>query len=540
VHYDATGSTDPDGGTLTFFSECEAWTHFVISAGPPTGTCTFDTPGIHTIDVRVYDSSGYADERIVYVMVTPVVPADTTPPSVTITAPTSGAALSGTVNINVTAYDDLTDLAKVEVYSDSGALLGTANVPPYSVAWNTAGATYGPHTLYAKAYDQAGNVATSGAVPVTIPDLTPPSISITAPYYNQSVTGSAVAITATATDAGGIARVDFFVDGTLLGTATTAPYGITWDTTAVTPGAHTLLAKAFDQAGNAATSFTVQVYVYDSTPPVVTLTAPAAGASLSGSVTLSATASDFVGVSFIYFYSDAGYIGTANTPPYSVVWNTGTVPYGPHTLYAKAYDAALNAGTSQIIAVTVVDIVPPTVSLTAPTGGSSVSGTVAVNASASDNVGVARVEFFTDGNLIASDTTAPYGITWNSTTVAPGAHSLTAKAYDAAGNVTTSAAVSVTVLDAAPPTVAITSPANGGLVTRNATTTITASASDNVGVTKVEFYVGSTLKCTDTTSPYTCAWNVPKTAGVQYSLQAKAYDARGNVGTSTTVTVTSH
>jgi hypothetical protein len=363
-------------------------------------------------------------------------------------APASGAALSGTVTVNVTAYDDLTDLARVEVYSDSGVLLGSMTVPPYSVAWNTAGAAYGPHTLYAKAYDQAGNVATSATVPVTVPDLTPPSVSITAPSYNQSVTGSAVAITASATDAGGIARVDFFGDGALLGSDTTAPYSITWDTTAVLPGAHTLLAKAYDQAGNVGTSFTVQAYVYDSTPPVVTLTAPAAGASLSGSVTLSATASDFVGVSFIYFYSDAGYIGTANTAPYSVVWNTGTVPYGPHTLYAKAYDAALNAGTSQIIA--------------------------------------------------------------------------------------------VTVLDATPPTVSITSPANGGSVAKNATTTITTSASDNVGVTKVEFYVGSTLKCTDTTSPYTCAWSVPKGAGVQYSLQAKAYDARGNVGTSTIVTVTSH
>jgi hypothetical protein len=100
--------------------------------------------------------------------------------------------------------------------------------------------------------------------------------------------------------------------------------------------------------------------------------------------------------------------------------------------------------------------------------------------------------------------------------------------------------VSITVLDATPPTVSITSPANGGLVTRNATTTITVSASDNVGVTKVEFYVGTTLKCTDTTSPYTCAWSVPKGAGVQYSLQAKAYDARNNVTASTVVTVTSH
>jgi len=70
--------------------------------------------------------------------------------------------------------------------------------------------------------------------------------------------------------------------------------------------------------------------------------------------------------------------------------------------------------------------------------------------------------------------------------------------------------------------------------------TLTASASDNLGVTRVEFYVNSVLKCTDTSSPYTCTWKVPKTVGVTYSLQAKAYDAPGNAGISAVVQVTSH
>jgi len=76
-------------------------------------------------------------------------------------------------------------------------------------------------------------------------------------------------------------------------------------------------------------------------------------------------------------------------------------------------------------------------------------------------------------------------------------------------------------------------------VAKNTTITIQATASDDVGVTRVEFYVGSTLTCTDTTSPYTCSWKVPKGASQQFSLQARAYDARGNVGTSAVVQVTS-
>ncbi len=66
-----------------------------------------------------------------------------------------------------------------------------------------------------------------------------------------------------------------------------------------------------------------------------------------------------------------------------------------------------------------------------------------------------------------------------------------------------------------------------------------ASASDNVGIVKVEFYVNGQLQCSDTTQTYTCNWNVPGKSGGTYLLQAKAYDAQGNKGSSAIVKVTS-
>ncbi|MGH8579623.1 MAG: Ig-like domain-containing protein, partial [Gammaproteobacteria bacterium] len=101
---------------------------------------------------------------------------------------------------------------------------------------------------------------------------------------------------------------------------------------------------------------------------------------------------------------------------------------------------------------------PPTVSLTAPASGATVSGTaVTVSADAADNAGVAGVQFKLDGaNYGAEDITAPYAVTWNTTTAANGAHTLTALARDTAApaNTTTSAGRSVTVDNAAscPPT----------------------------------------------------------------------------------------
>jgi hypothetical protein len=94
------------------------------------------------------------------------------------------------------------------------------------------------------------------------------------------------------------------------------------------------------------------------------------------------------------------------------------------------------------------DTTPPTVSITAPANGATVSGTVPVNASASDNVGVTKVELYLDGALKSTDTTSPYAWSWDSTTAANGSHALTAKAYDAATNVQTSTAINVTASNA--------------------------------------------------------------------------------------------
>ncbi len=94
------------------------------------------------------------------------------------------------------------------------------------------------------------------------------------------------------------------------------------------------------------------------------------------------------------------------------------------------------------------DTTAPATSITSPTAGTIVSGTTTVSASASDNVGVTKVEFYLDGVLQSTDTTSPYSWSWNTTTASNASHTLTSKAYDAAANVGTSAGVAVTVSNA--------------------------------------------------------------------------------------------
>jgi serine protease len=101
------------------------------------------------------------------------------------------------------------------------------------------------------------------------------------------------------------------------------------------------------------------------------------------------------------------------------------------------------------VAVAVSGGTPPTTSITAPAAGSTVSGTVTVTATATDSVGVTKIELYVDGALLASGTASPFSAPWNTAGVANGAHSLTSKAYNAAGGVGTSSAVSVTVSNGA-------------------------------------------------------------------------------------------
>jgi uncharacterized protein (TIGR03118 family) len=185
-------------------------------------------------------------------------------------------------------------------------------------------------------------------------------------------------------------------------------------------------------------------------PTGVAVTAPAAAATVSGTVDVTANATDTVGVARVVFAVRVGTttteIGTDTSAPFSASWNTGSTANGAATLTATAFDAFGNSTASPGIAVTVnnvADTTAPTVGITAPTGG-DVTGTVAVSANATDNVGVSQVEFFAGTTSLGVDTTAPYSVQW-STAAFTGAQQLTAVARDGAGNTTTSAAVAVTV-----------------------------------------------------------------------------------------------
>ncbi|HEX5988995.1 MAG TPA: LamG-like jellyroll fold domain-containing protein [Solirubrobacterales bacterium] len=209
--------------------------------------------------------------------------------------------------------------------------------------------------------------------------------------------------------------------------------------------------------------FDMKNAVGSSTPPPADTTPPTAPGNLKavgaiGKVSLSWDAStDAVGVTGyeVYRSTSSGFTpGSANriATPSGTSYVDNVAP-GTYYYRVKATDAAgnLSNASGEAVGASLADA-PPSVTLTAPTAGATVSGTVALKATASDDAGVAGVTFLVDGAPVGSeDTSSPYEIQWASTGVANGSHKIAARARDSASQTTTSSEVTVTVSNSAPP-----------------------------------------------------------------------------------------
>lgn len=188
----------------------------------------------------------------------------------------------------------------------------------------------------------------------------------------------------------------------------------------------------------------------DTQAPLVSITSPKADQSIGRQrVTVIADASDNVGVTRIEFYLDgaATPAATVTTPPWRATVSIDALADGPHTLQAKARDAAGNEGTSTMVTFRrgdPDDTTPPSVVITTPATNEAVGmSAMAVKVSATDDAGVMRIDLYIDGGATPAATfaTEPWETVLDINAIAEGAHTLTARAVDAAGN----AAVSVPV-----------------------------------------------------------------------------------------------
>ncbi|TMH84823.1 MAG: hypothetical protein E6H45_10580, partial [Betaproteobacteria bacterium] len=371
-------------------------------------------------------------------------------------------------------------------------------------------------------------------------------VTITSPAPGSSVSGT-VQVNASVSIVGSltVSQVQFFRDGNFIGSDSAAPYSVSWNTTSTNNGSHTLTAVATDILGVRWNSDPVTVTVSngpppDTTPPSVP-TGLRATAVSSSQINLSwAASSDNVGVSGYRVFRNGAQIATTSATSFP---NTGLSPSTTYSYTVAAFDAAGNLSAQSSSASATTPAPPDTTPPSVPTGlrATAVSSSQ-INlswAASSDNVGVSGYRVFRDGAQIATTSATSFPNTGLSPSTT---YSYTVAAFDAAGNLSAqsspASATTPAASDTTPPTVSITSPANGAPV--KGTVIVTASASDNVGVVGVQFLLdnGVNGSADVTTAPYSVSWNTATASDGSHTITAVARDAAGNSKTSAPVTVT--
>lgn len=367
-------------------------------------------------------------------------------------------------------------------------------------------------------------------------DDTAPSVSITAPSNSSTVSGSSISVTATATDNISIVGVQFKYDNNNIGAEdTTSAYGVSWDSTAVSDGSHTLSAVARDSSGNLATS-TVTVTV-DNTAPVRSAGSPTGTLALNTtSTTLSLTTNEAATCKYstssgTAYGSMTAFDTTGATSHSTTV--SGLSNAGSYIYYVKCQDGQGNTNaTDYSISFTVAaDTTSPSVAITAPTNSAIVSGSsVTISADASDDVSVSGVQFKLDGstNIGAEDTSAAYSVAWDSTAAVDGSHTLTAVARDGSSNITTSAVITVTIDNTSP--VRSAGAPSGALVVGTTATTLSVTTNE-AATCKYSTSSGTaygSMTAFSTTSGTSHSSAISGLTPASYTYYVKCQDGQGN------------
>ena len=475
-------------------------------------------------------------------------PADTQLPVASITSPAAGATVRGSVAVSVTATDNVA-VASVELLVD-GAVVGSDSSAPFSFTWDAGAVSNGSHTLQARATDTAGNMATSALVGVTVDNPVAGAADIVLYAGDATRLFGGWRVEADSSAAGGKKARHPNAGTPKLATALASPaayFEMTFTPQVDVPYRLWIRGRA-DSNGWANDSVYVQFsgasnYAIGTTSATEINLEDCSGCGLTAwgwqdngwgvgvmGPTITFTTGGIQTIR-IQTREDGLSIDQIMLSPSRFLTSSPGALKSDATIYPRA-----NGGSPPA-----PDTVKPSVSIAWPAAGSTVAGVVTVAVSATDNVGVTRVDVIVDGAVVGTTSAAPYGVSWNTSSFTNAGHVLEARAFDAAGNQQVSVALAVTVNnapagDTQAPTATLTSPANGAIV--SGVISPSANASDNVAVTRVELLVNGSVVSTISAPPYVFTWDTRALANGSYSLEARAFDAAGLSGTSSTVLVT--
>jgi chitodextrinase len=508
-----------------------------VTIGRRAGNTGYEFPG-RIDDVRIADHA-LTQAQIQTDMATPLAgTADTSPPTVSLTPPAS--IVSGTVSLAASASDNV-GVVGVKFLRDGNTQIGSEDTTsPYSVSWNTTTASNGTHSLTAQARDAANNITTSTAFTVTV-DNQAPTGTVVINGGAAATNSTSATLTLTATDAvTSVTQMRFSNNGSSFSTAEAFAPTKAW-TLSNGAGTKTVYVQFKDAAGNWSTAVTDTI-VLDTTAPTIS---GQTATNITGSTAQISWTTNEAATSRVEYGLTTTYGSSTSLDPTLVTAHSVTVAgLAPNTTYnyrVRSIDAAGNekiGANATFKTVAAPDTTPPST----PTGltATAVSSTqinLSWNAS-TDNVAVTGYQVFRNGTQVAAPTTT----TFSDTGLAPSmSYSYTVRAVDAAANPSgpsTAAGATTLTPDTTLPSATITAPT--GSTPLSGTITISANASDNVGVSGVTFLVDSVAVGggEDTTSPYSVSWDTTTVANGVHSIVARARDTSGNTGDSAPLSVT--
>jgi hypothetical protein len=507
---------------------------------------TTKTPnGAKTLVAQVVDSSNNGGQFSRPVTVNNTI----NPPAASFTSPAAGVTVSATAAVGLKATGGTAPYTYRLTIDSTQVFQTTTSATTASFSWNTTTYVNGGHALGLTVTDSRGN--STSATRIVNSQNGPQSLaaSFSSPAAGATVSGTAVAIGMAAS--GGTAPYTYrlTVDGTQVFTTTTSTTtaSFSWNSTTVGNGAHTLGLAVTDSASGSATATRSVTVQNGGTGLTAAFTAPAAGATVSGAVTVGMSAG---GGAPGYTYTltvDGTQIFTTSTTATtaSTSWNSTTVANGSHTLGLAVTDTAGGSAT----ATRTVSVNNTTgtlqVFLTQPSNGSTVSGTNWAVIWVSGTSGTSNVYTLSVGAQVVgtqtTSSTGPVSIPWDTTRVPQGTQTLTASVRDATGN-TGSSSVTVTVQNGSLPlSASFTSPAAGATITRGSTVSIGMAASGGSPAYTYRLTIDGTQVFTTTTSATTASfsWNTTGVAAGSHTLDLTVSDTAGGSSTATrSVTVT--
>jgi hypothetical protein len=514
-----TDLTDVIVATATVPPYVFAWNTTALANGP------------YLLTARAWDKAGNYND---FSLRAQVDNSPANPPTVVITSPGENQAVSDStfvVTYQAVAPDGL---AEVQFYIDGG-LSQSAPFASTTLFFPAASLAAGVHTLTARAVDVRGNAGVTGPIHFLV-DRTPPTLSTTlTPSGSERPVAGTVQIGVVANDNIKVQRVEIYDGADTLALLTSPPYSFAWDTTKTADGPHGITVRVYDTAGNLAESYSpafVSNYVSVSTYGQYIGYVPGYSA-VGGTARVQANwkLNPIPAGNKVEFFEGDVIFATVTAPPYEAIWHPTFT--GLHGVGAHVTDSQGRVYTSPAYPVDVDLEAPPSI-LTGVNENGVVIGSVQLGAT-TDAWDVYKVEFYDGTKLIGSEVTRPFTQLWNASTVPIGAHTLHARAFDAVGNAADSPPIHVTVKagkpDVTPPKVSFSAPTNGKVV--SATTTLSASASDNAAISRVEFYDGSVLLRSISVAPYSFGWNTEDVGLGTHKLVVRAFDTSGNSASAT-------